>query len=765
MNLRTICVGFTLLSGVLPGQSLPAITRGPYLQIGTPTSIVVRWRADPVQAGRVWWGTSSTSLANHVDTTPGGFLGIEHSAQITGLQPGTRYYYAVGLTDNTVLAGGDSDHSFVTQPPVGDHRPFRAWVLGDSGTANVNAAAVRDAFHDWSLGREPDLWLMLGDNAYLLGSDSEYQAAVFDMFPKTLRRSVLWTAFGNHDAGSALASTQLGVYFELFELPTMAEAGGMPSGTEAYYSFDHGNVHFVCLDSQGSDRTATGPMATWLQADLQSTAQDWIVAYWHHPPYSKGSHDSDLELELVQMRQEILPILETNGVDLVLCGHSHSYERSVLLDGHYGDSTTFDPATMAVDGGNGAISGTGGYRKPSIGAAANEGTVYVVNGASGSVSGFGLLNHPVMVTNLVEMGSVVLDVNGLQMDLRYLDRYGGIRDGFTLAKGGVTPIRTHGAFIAGGAPWKFDDTGTDLGTVWRDPLYDDSTWPAGNPVLGFGEPYVTTPVSFGPDPSNVYPTTYFRRAFSVDVSPLSITKLRLSVGYNDAYVAYLNGQEIARRNLPAGSVAYSTLAVAPNEPTRYEAFDITSALPLLLQGGNLLAVEVHQDGPGSDDLVFDALITWEGADILTDPACATGILGNVLTVNGSAGGIGRSVEVTAGQKISAAIQIPGSLGLVADFALFGRFGHSSSMTPFPLSGGGALCFTPIFGIADPSFFTIAASVPVPGTVFPTGPAPWSFVYPGGIPVPGLEVLIQPAIAPLGSTSWLSGNAIRIVSVL
>src|SRR5690606_119797 len=112
--------------------------------------------------------------------------------------------------------------------------------------------------------------------------------------------------------------------------PTAGEAGGVPSGTEKYYSFDYGNVHFICLDSMSSDRSSTGPMATWLREDLESTTQDWVIAFFHHPPYSKGSHNSDnptgSDRELLEMREGILPILEAGGVDLVLSGHSHSYE-------------------------------------------------------------------------------------------------------------------------------------------------------------------------------------------------------------------------------------------------------------------------------------------------------------------------------------------------------------------------------------------------------------------------------------------------------
>ncbi len=213
---------------------------------------------------------------------------------------------------------------------------------------------MRDAYLGFTGSVRTDLWLMLGDNAYPSGTDAEYQAAVFDVYPDVLRNTVLWPTIGNHDAISASSATQTGPYYDIFSLPKTGEAGGLASGTEAYYSFDYANVHFVVLDSQDTDRSPppSGAMLTWLDDDLASTAQEWIVAYWHHPPYSDGSHESDTEIELIEMRQNALPILEDHGVDLVLTGHSHSYERSFLIDGHYGLSSTFGPSHV-VDGGSG----------------------------------------------------------------------------------------------------------------------------------------------------------------------------------------------------------------------------------------------------------------------------------------------------------------------------------------------------------------------------------------------------------------------------
>jgi len=315
-----------------------ALPRGPYLQSLTPNSIVVRWRTDDPGDSRVSYGSAPDHLTSQT-TDP--TLTTEHTVTISNLAPDTKYYYAVGTGDE-ILAGGDAEHFFVTAPPPGNPRPTRIWVLGDSGTGDANAAAVRDAYYGFSADRETDLWLMLGDNAYDDGTDSDYQAAVFDIYPEMLRRACLWPTLGNHDGLSADSSTQTGPYYDIFTLPTEGESGGTPSGTEAYYSFDFANIHFVVLDSHDSDRSPDGSMMTWLEQDLASTAQHWIIAYWHHPPYSKGGHNSDHEGRLAEMRRNALPILEGHGIDLVLAGHSHSYERSMLIDGHYGDSDSFE---------------------------------------------------------------------------------------------------------------------------------------------------------------------------------------------------------------------------------------------------------------------------------------------------------------------------------------------------------------------------------------------------------------------------------------
>lgn len=440
--IRSLLVLLALLLAVFPHQSQPSpldshpepsaisIVRGPYLQLGTPESVVVRWRTDQASDSWVVFGDSPTDLVNSIaDST----LSTEHEVLVSGLTPDTTYFYAVG-TGTQHLAGGDSSFFFTTPPPPGTDKATRIWVLGDQGRTSDPALQIRDVYHAWTDDRATDLWLMLGDNAYSSGTDSEYQSAVFEKHSDLLRRSVLWPAFGNHDGISANGTTQTGPYFDMFTLSADGEAGGVASGSEAYYSFDYGNIHFVVLDSEDAIVDNLTTMLNWLTADLEDTRAGWSIALWHHAPYSKGSHDSDSENRMVQMRNRVVPILEAYGVDLVLAGHSHAYERSYLLDGHYGMSSTLT-AGMILDRGDGRLGSDGAYTKLP---GPHHGTVYVTAGSSANLSG-GSLDHPAMAVSLLSFGSLVVNVAGDWLTTKLLDERGEVVDSFTIYKPGADP--------------------------------------------------------------------------------------------------------------------------------------------------------------------------------------------------------------------------------------------------------------------------------------------------------------------------------------
>ncbi len=421
---------YTTLPSAAPNATGSSVIRGPYLQTGTPHSVIVRWRTDAPTDSRVSYGDSPNRLSfattSHTITT-------EHILKLSNLSPNTKYYYAVGTSSQT-LAGGEESYAFVTAPSAA--KPTRIWVLGDAGTYTDDQRRVRDAYVKFTGTRATDLWLMLGDNAYVDGKDDEYQRAVFDLYPTFLRQSVLWPTIGNHDTAGSINPPEDLPYYQMFTLPRNAEAGGLASGTEDYYSFDYGNIHFVCLDSMTSEVKPNSPMLKWLTSDLAANTKQWLIAYWHHPPYTKGSHDSDAEYVEIAMREHVLPILESYGVDLVLSGHSHSYERSFLINGHYGFSSTFS-GQHKKNGGSGRPTESGAYTKPTLGPSAHEGAVYIVAGSSGQASG-GALNHPAMFISLSNLGSMVLDVDGNRMEAKFLRETGLVADHFTIIKGGPT---------------------------------------------------------------------------------------------------------------------------------------------------------------------------------------------------------------------------------------------------------------------------------------------------------------------------------------
>jgi hypothetical protein len=414
------------------GTSLAeAITRAPYLLLGTPTSMQIRWKTDTASVGRVYYGANPWKLTTFVDEPASG---TEHSVTLSGLTPDTRYWYSVGNNTPATLASG-LNYKFVTSPPAAVGKPTRIWVVGDAGTGNANQDAVRDAYVSYNGARETDVWLLLGDNAYNDGSEPEYDAKHFAKYANVMRNSVSWYTLGNHETGTGAAGAH--PYFSLFSFPTAGQAGGVSSGTKAYFSFDYGNVHFISLDSMQSSRAVGGPMHSWLQLDLLANTKPWLIAYWHHPAYSKASHNSDTEIELIEMRTNMLPLLEQFGVDLVLAGHSHAYERSMLIDSHYGLSTTLTNA-MKLNSGDGRPAGDGAYMKGAVGLAPHQGTVYATVGSSGRIDGFPAAFHPAMKVSLNNLASLVVDIDGNRLDGTMIRENGSKPDTFTIIKGGLS---------------------------------------------------------------------------------------------------------------------------------------------------------------------------------------------------------------------------------------------------------------------------------------------------------------------------------------
>jgi acid phosphatase type 7 len=284
------------------------LLRRPYLQQVTAGSAEVLWAA-AAEAGApevVITDVTGTPVAR-VEATADALArpsrgGRQWRASLGALSPDTIYCYAVEDRGTLRHRAG-----FRTAPLPGAGVEVRFVAFGDSGDGSEDQSAVLA-----QLGTVPFQFLIhTGDVAYGVGARNELEEYFFDVYDGLLGSFPVFPTTGNHDYGTEDALP----FREAFSLP---ENGG-EVGRERWYSFDWGDVHFVALDSEKS----SAPQAAWLDADLAASRAPWKIVYLHRPPYSSGDHGSD-----ATSRRLFAPIFEKHGVQLVLAGHDHHYERS-----------------------------------------------------------------------------------------------------------------------------------------------------------------------------------------------------------------------------------------------------------------------------------------------------------------------------------------------------------------------------------------------------------------------------------------------------
>jgi hypothetical protein len=456
--MRTKIVSFSIIYFACFLVCSQTVTRGPYLQSPTESTIVIKWRTSANTNSKVRYGTDSINLSQTVTLNNST---KEHTVKLTNLASSTTYYYAVG-NNTTNFTTPSARYRFRTNPIPGSEVPTRVWAIGDFGKGNTEQVAVKNSYMQYDDSSNTDVWIWLGDNVYNDGTDEEYQTKLFELngFSDVFSWLPFWPSPGNHDYNTVWEESAFlgipysnipfedhqGPYYDMVHVPTQAEAGGFPSQLELFYSFDFGDVHFLSLNSEVFDFAQTfegiDRMKQWIEQDLQQNTRTFTIAYFHQPPYSKGSHDSDDAFELVMkaMRERVVPLLEEYDIDLVICGHSHVFERSKLIHGHYGNSFSFEPSTMLKDGSNGNFEQGNAYRKDGL-SSTPDGTVYVVCGNSGSKEDAPSLDYPIMQFvdgGLDACGSFVMDIYKNRLDGKYLHMNGTVMDEFTILKANLT---------------------------------------------------------------------------------------------------------------------------------------------------------------------------------------------------------------------------------------------------------------------------------------------------------------------------------------
>lgn len=423
------------------GSPSALLTRGPYLQMVNQTSATLRWRTNVATDSKIEAGTQ---FGSYLQSATNSTVTTEHEVRITGLNPDTKYFYRFGSSSQVMQEG--TDNFFMTAPADNTSKKIRIAAFGDCGrNDNGFQTGSLNAYRNFTGSNPAEVLLLLGDNAYDNGLDTEYQSRFFGAYGSNiLKNHALFPSPGNHDyANNSTRQNDHNVpYYSIFSMPANAECGGIPSGTEAFYSFDWGNIHFLSLDSYGRENNATrlydttGAQVQWIKNDLAANSKKWTVAYWHHPPYTMGSHNSDTETDLISIRNNFIRILERYGVDMIICGHSHDYERSYLLKGYYGNEASFNAAAHTASNSSGKYNGTDNSCPYTTTSGHNQhGTVYVVAGSAGADGGVQAgYPHNAMPFSVDDGGMLYLEVEDNRLDARFLRRDGTVADNFTIIK-------------------------------------------------------------------------------------------------------------------------------------------------------------------------------------------------------------------------------------------------------------------------------------------------------------------------------------------
>lgn len=313
-----------------PTPDVSLLQRRPYLMSLTATGLVIGWTTDSDVPGEVHIGPNTYPAVRRA--LPDGVW--QHEALIGDLQPGTAYNYTVTVSGRPAYTA-----SFRTAPTSG---PVTFVAFGDAGSGSASQQAVRDR-----LAQTPfDLALIAGDIVYDRGTYTEFATRYFAIYASLIDHLPFYTAPGNHD----YATDRAAPYLALFSLPRQALR---EPDQERYYSFDYGDVHFVAVDTNAPleyiGDAVTDDMADWLVADLRQTTRPWKIVFLHHPPYSSGPHGSQ-----AHVRDKLVPLFEQGGVNLVIAGHDHDYERTLPIRGDQPVSFAEGGIVYIVTGGGGA---------------------------------------------------------------------------------------------------------------------------------------------------------------------------------------------------------------------------------------------------------------------------------------------------------------------------------------------------------------------------------------------------------------------------
>ncbi|MBL9087401.1 MAG: metallophosphoesterase [Planctomycetia bacterium] len=324
--------------GAEPSPFPAGVVHGPVVGAPSPGTLVVAWRTAAPSVGAVEFGPTPSYGAVVAESSPT----TDHELALPAAGPRVTRHFRL-LADGQPLGG---DHAVRTLPGATD--TARLAVAGDVGTGTASARAVRDVL----AATDPDALLLLGDLGYDDGTEADQRAGLLVPYAALLARTPTFTVLGNHDVRTAGGAALLGAV----PLPT-----NVRDGSERYYAVDVGPVHLAVLDSN-ADLSASSAQRAWLDGDLAATSRPWRVVAFHHLVYSSGEHG-----DTPGLAASLGPVLDARGVDLVLAGHDHDYERTHPVLAGAATDTSGGPAYADPSGPVYVVSGGGGAELTPVG--------------------------------------------------------------------------------------------------------------------------------------------------------------------------------------------------------------------------------------------------------------------------------------------------------------------------------------------------------------------------------------------------------------
>ncbi len=353
----------------------PVLVLGPMVQQVTQDGFALFWRVHPEQPSQVSLRSSGTTQpAGDPLVSPQSAGG--NIATFSGLLPGHTYDYEISCRGRT-LAG----HTVRTAPAHA--RGFRFLAFGDSGTGGWWQNRLADGMAGW----RPDLILHTGDLIYPHGRIEDNHRKFFQPYAGLLAEIPVYVSLGNHEYKLPGADPP----DQPFVFPPNGPKGQPP---EHHFWFDYAGARFVAIDSNNDEAFFREVVAPWLDEVLGSAGERWKIVFFHEPVYTHGKYPPAAKL-----LNTIVPVMDRRGVELVLCGHNHMYERTRPLRG----------GGIVPDG---------------------QGTVYITTGAGGANLAEARLPMPETIAawNDRQHSFTVADVAADRIVLRQMGVWGGLLD-------------------------------------------------------------------------------------------------------------------------------------------------------------------------------------------------------------------------------------------------------------------------------------------------------------------------------------------------